>query len=322
MAKTETLTAYKCSFKYLQRKNPLHDELKEKIKKGLAPEYSFAEFIDDFKKYTAALAIGKNTARAIFLPEENIFARGNQGQTNRWRITPYSGKQGKPFKIIEISTGKKYNFETDSAALYEHNVFLYQNGDDLIAIFHRQNGSGCKSVFFEVANCMLKDRGIKLDMILYLPLLPADEEITPTRIQLQYIRDTTSSDDGENTHGTKKREIIQDLGLNLESKENHCFWQIIKNALLKKIDLNSAFVQIKDKCKDGEIYNDAEVQLRIGKRYQKVSWEELGTTIGEYDITESLHERYKSSNDFIQSLTELADEYYDSIVAEEAGDDE
>lgn len=322
MAKIETLAAYKCSFKYMQRKNPLHEELREKIKAGIAPDYSVVEFMNDFNKYTATLAIGKSTERAIFLPEENMFERENQGETIRWRIAPYAGKQGKPFKIIKRSTGKKYDFGSDGAALYEHNVFLYQNGKDLIAIFHRQSGSGCKSVFLEVANNMLKEKGIKLEMELYLPLLPADEEVTPTRIRLQYIRDKTSSDDCENTHGTKKREIIQKLGLNLESAENHHIRKIIENVQLKRIGLDVAFAQIQAECERGNIYNDAEVRLRIGKRYQKVSWDELETAIGEYDITEPLHEKFKNSGKFIQSLTELTDEYYDSIVAEEAGNNE
>ena len=41
MSKIETLTAYKCAFSYLQRNNPLKEELKNKIKDGELPDYTF-----------------------------------------------------------------------------------------------------------------------------------------------------------------------------------------------------------------------------------------------------------------------------------------
>lgn len=65
-------------------------------------------------------------------------------------IVPYAGKQGKPFKIIKTSNGKKYNFGADSAALYEHKIFVYESTSATVVIFHRQNGSGCKSVFWKL----------------------------------------------------------------------------------------------------------------------------------------------------------------------------
>ena len=189
MAKVETLTAYKCTFSYMQRNNPLKEELKDKIKSGIPPEYTFHNFIDDFSKFTSSSAIGIITERAISLPEENIYPRESKNGVSKWRIVPYAGKQGKPFRIIKTNTDKKYNFGPDSAALYEHNVFMYQNGNSAIAIFHRQSGSGCKSVFLEVANDMLWEKGMKLDMELYLPLIsPNDTSVIPTKIQLRYVR--------------------------------------------------------------------------------------------------------------------------------------
>ena len=44
--------------------------------------------------------------------------------------------------------------------------------------------------------------------------------------------------------------------------------------------------------------------------------------MGNHDITVRLHEKFKASHDFIGSLAQLSDEYYDSIVAEENGDAE
>ena len=322
MAKIETLTAYKCTFSYLQRNNPRKEELKDKIKEGMLPEYSFSDFIGDFSEFTSSLAVGKSTERAILLAEENIYPRATQNGVSRWRVVPYAGKQGKPFRIIKKGNGKRYDFGADSAALYEHNVFMYQSDDGAIAIFHRQNGSGCKSVFLEVANHMLKPKGIKLDMDLYIPMLPPEVNVTPTKIILQYYRNDVSTDLAENTHMKKRGEVIRDLGLNLESQENSAVFRILRDRQMGKIDQDVAFAKIKIECPNAEDYNDAEVMLRIGKRKRTVRWNELDSFMGNYDITEFLHKKYKGTNNFISALTEIADEYYDSIVAEENTDAE
>lgn len=320
MAKIETLVAYKCKFCYLQRNNPLKDELKEKIKEEIPPEYTFDDFIKDLAEYTSSLAVGKVTERAILLPEENIFPRSEK-EIKRWRIVPFAGKQGKPFRIIKTSTGKKYDFGSDSAALYEHNIFMYQAEDSAIAIFHRQSGSGCKSIFLEVANNMLHEKGIKMEMELYLPLVSADENIQPTKIQLQYIRNIETTDIAESTHKKKRVEVIQELGLNLESRENNAIKNILQDMKIGKINRDTAFAKIKQICPNAEIYNDAEILLRIGKRHQKIRWGEFDSLLGNYDITERLHTKFKLTGDYIGALAELTDEYYDSIVAEEHVDE-
>lgn len=318
MARNETLTAYRCTFSYMQRNNPLKEELKDKIKVKLPPEYNFNHFITDFSKFTSSLAVGKITERAILLPEENIYPLKSENGVKKWRIVPYAGKQGKPFRIIKRSTGKKYDFGSDSAALYEHNIFMYQSEDSAIAIFHRQSGSGCKSVFLEVANKMLREKGLKLEMELYMPITSPDgNDISPTKIQLQYVRKIESTDIAENTHKRKRREIIQELGLNLESAENSWIKKILLETQMGKIDRNIAFARIKQECPNSDSYNDAEILLRVGKRYQKIHWNEFDSIVGNYDITDRLHKKYKLSGDFIGALTELSDEYYSSIVAEE-----
>lgn len=320
MAKIETLSAYKCTFSYLQRNNPLKKELHDKIKADVPPEYTFSNFIDDFCTFTSSLAIGKTTERAILLPEENIYQIPSENGIKKWRIVPYAGKQGKPFKIIKTSTGKKYDFGSDSAALYEHNIFAYEGESSAIAIFHRQSGSGCKSVFLEVANKMLREKGIKLDMELYIPLIPPDSsDITPTKIQLQYVRQVKSSDDVENIHKRKRPEVIQELGLNLESVENTAIKKILQDAQMGKIDRSVAFARIKAECANSDIYNDAEILLRVGKRHQKIRWNEFDSIMGNYDITDRLHEKFVLSGDFIGALTALSDEYYECIIT---GEDE
>lgn len=126
MARIETLTAYKCKFSYLERNNPLIEEQREAIKAGEKPEYSFSDFIDDYQKYTTNLAIGVNSDRAIILSEDKIY-KNTKGNVRTWHLVPYAGKQGKPITVVKRSSGKKYDFGSDSAALYRK----IENSNDL-----------------------------------------------------------------------------------------------------------------------------------------------------------------------------------------------
>ena len=45
MARVDTLTAYKCKFRYMQRNNPLIEEQREEIKSGNEPTLTFEDFI-------------------------------------------------------------------------------------------------------------------------------------------------------------------------------------------------------------------------------------------------------------------------------------
>lgn len=323
MAKVESLSAYKCTFSYLLRNNPLKEELHDKIKSGISPEYSFTEFIDDFSRYTSSLAIGENSDRAILLPDDRIYPYDSNANLQKWRIVPFVGKQGVPLRIIKTDTGKAYDYNSKSAALYEHNIFLYQDKPSLIAIFHRKNRSGCKSVFLEVANKILKKKGLRINMELYVPLCSLeDKNIVPTKIQLQYVRSEKTSDRAENIRKKRRPEIIQELGLNLESIENSPVRKIIEDFQMKKCKSDVAFAKIKESYPNSDIYNDAEIYLRIGKRRQKIRWDEFDSIMGNYDITEQLHRKFRESGDYIKALTEISDEYCRSILSEEKSNGE
>lgn len=317
MAKVDTLTAYRCSFKYIKRNNPLKDELQEKIREGIPPDYDFNDFIDDFRDYTSSLAVGKNTERAILLPEENIFIREKKGNSTKWRIVPLAGKQGIPVRIIKTDTGREYSFNSKSAAIYEHNVYIYQKKDFAIVIFYRRSGSGCKSIFLEVANNMLWDKGIKLEMELYLPLLSSNTYSEPIKLQLQYSHNEKTSDIAEKLHQRKRNEVVRELTLYLKSDENNKIKQIIKDMQLGKIDKDIAFARITGNCLNDGSYNNAKLYFRIGKRISSVKWNEFDSIMGSYDITEELYKKIKKNIKYIDALTELVDDYYHSIELEE-----
>lgn len=316
MTKVETLTAYSCKFSYLQRNNPLIEKQREAIKEGKKPEYTFSDFIERYKKYTENLAIGENTDRAILLPSDKIFKR-EKGKTKIWHIIPSVGKQGKPVVVVKRRTGKKYDFDSDAAALYDHHIFIYENGDAIVAIFHRQNGSGCKSVFLETANKALKSVGLKLDMDLIVPPFNEIQGASPTRMTLQFTRKNNSSDIADRMKGSKKKCIIRDLGVNLEVNENQKILGIIRNMQLGKIKKEDAFLKIKAELSNADEYNDAEITLKIGNRARNIKWNDFEHIIGNYDITQKLYEGYRETQNFAEVLTELADEYYQKIIESE-----
>lgn len=316
MARIETLTAYKCKFSYLQRNNPLIEEQREAIKAGEDPEYTFSDFINTYQTYTENLAIGENTDRAIILSEEKISEKEKNG-LKKWHLVPSAGKQGKPVTVIKKSSGKKYDFGSDSAALYEYHIFVYESEDGIYAIFHRQNGSGCKSVFLETANKAIKSEGLKLEMDLIVPMMDGIKDATATKITLQFTKQDKSSDVADNIGGSRKKHIIRDMGLNLEASENSIVLGIFKKMQAGKLDQAEAFAQIKAEFKDSDDYNDAEVKLRVGSRYRKVQWNEFESIMGTHDISYALHEACKTSHDFVGELTKLADEYYEGIIESE-----
>ncbi len=318
MAKIETLTAYKCKFSYLQRNNPLIEEQRKAIKAGESPQYEFSDFLNDYTKITSKLAIGENTDRAILLPYEKLSIQKMSDNVTRWHLLPCSGKQGTPVTVMKTSTLKEYNFGSDSAALYDHHIFIYKNDNSIIAIFHRQNGSGCKSVFLETANRVLKPKGLKLEMDLYIPISDSISNATPTKITLQYTRTISSSDIADNYKGKKKQnQVVRDLGLNLEVTDNNKILKIFRNMQLGQIEQTAAFAQIKAACLNADEYNDAEIQLRIGKSRKTIKWNEYEHLFGSYDISETLHASYKKPEDFIPALTKLADDYYNTIIESE-----
>ena len=319
MARVDTLTAYKCKFRYMQRNNPLIEEQREEIKSGNEPTLTFEDFISLYSENSDKILIGKNSDRAIGLSKQRISSR-TLNKTKSWYISPIAGKQGQPMTVVKRSTGKRYDFGSDAAALYNYHLFVYENENGIIAIFHRQNGSGCKSVFLETANNILKEKGIKLEMDLIVPLSDTTRDVTPTKITLQYIEENPSSDVADNLR--KRKTIIRDVGLNLEVRDNSKVASIMHNMQLGKISIEAAFVQIKEEVKSIGEFNDAEVRFKIGRRTRNVSWNEFENIVGIHDISEELHSAYKRTNNFVEELTKLSDRYYYEIIKSGVVDDE
>ncbi len=199
-------------------------------------------------------------------------------------------------------------------------MFVYEDNGEIITIFHRQNGSGCKSVFLETANNILKTKGIKLEMNLIVPLADKEKDITPVKITLQCLRNDSSSDAADNIK--IKKTVIRDMGLNLEVMDNSQVAKIIKNMQLGKISKEVAFANIKEIQGNAEDFNDAELSLKIGKTTKRVPWNDFENIVVVHDITEKLHSAYAKSKNFVAELTKLSNEYYHDIIESGVVDDE
>ena len=319
MGKIDTLTAYRCEFSFMERNNPFIEEYRDAIREGQQPEYSFANFINDYVESTSRMAIGEGSDRGIMLSHSSIDNQQLNDNIRRWHIVPLAGKQGKRITVYNTTNATVNRYDTDSAALYENHVFIYEGNESIIAIFHRQNGSGCKSVFLETANDMLRARGYKLEMNLIMPLDSGWSDVVPTKLILKYMRDDSSTDIADNVGGRKrKQKEIKNLELNLEVIENCRIARIIHAFKSGEIDQSAAFAEITTEISDTE-YNNAGIQVRIGNRKRIVQWNDFGTSLGSYDITERVNSRENRNREIVDVLTEISDEYYESIVRDLEG---
>lgn len=234
--RSETLTAYVLSFRYMERNNPHYEEQKDSIHAGETPKYSFQQFIADYIDSTRKMAVGENSDRGIILSGDNAHSTDLPEGVKRWHLVPRAGKQGKPLTVYKPSLSKEYNFNSDSAALYDHHIYIYACHGFIIAIFHRENGSGCKSVFMETANNMLRTKGYAMNMDLYVPNQQMQMNFYPSKITLQVVQGKKTSDIADNLKRRKKQTVIRELGINLEASENSSIRDIVQNLQLGKIE--------------------------------------------------------------------------------------
>jgi len=306
----------------MARNNPVDTgEMKEAIKSGDKPDYSLSAFIDDYISAASSLAVGHNANRAIQLTQiTSTSALPND--ILRIHLQPQAGKHGEPITVVENATNQRHRYGKDDAALYDHDVFFYENNENIIAIFYRRGTSGCKTVFFETANDALRPKGMKLEMSLIVPLnqTHALENATPSQVSIQWLVSKEPSSDiaddiAGNGSSKKKTKWIQKLTIDLKQSQSSSIKSIVERFTRGQIDKDTAFAEIKTKSllpDNIDNFNDAFIQYNLGGRKIKTVWfGEIENQIGTYDITNSLR-----TADLANSLLECADAYYDKIVEE------
>ena len=170
--------------------------------------------------------------------------------------------------------------------------------------------------FLETANKLLKEKGIKLEMDVVVPFEDELGAAEALKITLQYTDSRLSSDVAENISGPKrKKKVIRDLGLNLESSENSRIKCHLDEFRLGHISKDVAFARIKAEIHDDTEYDSAEVRLKIGNHTKNYPWSEIENLYGNHDISDELHTLYKSTGNFKEALRHFANEYYDQIIS-------
>jgi hypothetical protein len=306
----------------MERNNPLlesDNNMREHIQNGDMPEYSLSDFMMDYISAVSSLAVGVNADRAIHLSQITS-TTSLANNVSRVHLQPKAGKHGEPITVI--ARQQEHAFDKDATALYDYNVFFYEKNGEIIAIFYRKGISGCKTVFLETANNALRNKGMKLEMSLIMPLNQTynTQGATPSKVSIQWlVPKKKSSDVADELDETdlaekkeKKEKCIQQVIINLKLAENNVIKAIIERLTGGKIDKQTAFAEIKTKCvvpDNVENFNDAFIQYQIGSRKFTVRFGEIENQIGAYDITNAFN-----TLDFLNSLISNADNYYQKIA--------
>lgn len=312
-----TLTAYDLRFKYLERNNPLRDELKDKIKNKVEPDYDLDYFFRDFIEGIKDKSIAKKSGKIlIFTGIEELI---NSDLFIRYYIRPNSGKRGVPTKIVSVdnSNAKEYIFNEKWASTYAHNILLYEIKGNYYAIFHRYGGSGCKTIFLEAANEILKAKGLKmiLDWKPSVSKTDKNTDVFPKSIKLKFEKDVSSEDIADYVSGKRKSKVmtVKELTLDLRAKDNSFVRETLQNWRLKKLTKESAFKAIQQETSDE--YNDASITVKMGSTSKVVKWDDFENLFGGYDITEELR-NMKDSHAFEDALKKCADDYIYALLEE------
>jgi len=321
MLQTHSLTAYRCSFSYLERNNPIDtDEMKVAIKKGESPNYSLETFTTDYISAVSTLPDKQFADRAILLTQITS-TESLPNNVSRIHLQPQAGKHGEPLTVVQKETNRKHRYKKDDVALYDYNVFFYENNGDIVALFHRKGTSGCKTVFLETANNALRKKGMRLNMKLLVPLDKYHnmQNATPSQVILNWVVPVEESSDIADNLGARakkkkpKTRVIQNLSINLKAEESNPIKSTIENLMNGNIDEKVAMAEITTRYLGDDNrgkFNDAIVDLKIGNRIvSKFRFGEIESQIGAYDITDKLN-----PSDFVNSLVACADGYYNKIM--------
>ena len=95
MRKVETLTAYRCEFRYRQRNNPMIEQQREAIRKGIVPRYSFSAFIEKYKLYKSSINKSLHVVQRIL-----------SSSTRKAKVPVCASSKGCTIRRVEIPSNK------------------------------------------------------------------------------------------------------------------------------------------------------------------------------------------------------------------------
>lgn len=312
-----TLTAYHLNFSFMKRNNPLRDLLVDEIKGDEKPKIDILNIFKQLvcltieQKYEPLIGMNKIIMLDKITEEYEI-----DKNKKRLFLVPNAGKINIPIQMINLKErNKKYQFGSDWASTYPHNIFVYEINGEYYMICHRNGGSGCKTILSLVLNKILKQKGIKVD-INWMPPTNDKHESNYEIDKISLIYEENKSSDVADAISKKKKRVVEVKKLTL-SLNTGCFRnveKILKQYKLKEISKHEAFEEIKRDI-DADEYNNASLLVKIGKTRKKVSWDDFEGLIDGFDITDELSGL--KGNEFIDALKRCSDDFLMKLINEE-----
>ena len=306
---THSLTAYKLEFSYRERNNPLKEELREKIANNEKPDIHLNDLLSSVISKSNSQAYLKTNGSAFKLTKIERCESFESGQ--KFVILPDAGKSDLPFTVYKENGYGPYHYGAGAASTYSHNIYLYEFPEATYMICHRKGRSGCKTILTSIFNSILKEKGIKLETSIILPV-KADciERYKPQKLILKY-RGKGSSDIADHLSRNQKSKeiIIREISLALGVSDNSTINKLLGDRISNKISKEAAFIEIKNML-NYDKYNDAEVVFKIGKVKRAVKWDNLEELFEGKDITEDL-EKMGGEQEF--NISKCADDYVKEI---------
>ena len=316
--KIQKLTAYEMKFGIWRSKNNSHKEdLKSKMQNGESINANLNHLLELFVKNINKNSIGEKTGYIIKIEDAGESCVLNNG-FKRTMITPNSGRRDQNTIMYNISSEntQKQNYDDNWVATHPRNIIFYEKDGKTYAIFHRVGGSGCKSVFKQAANELLREEGLALQMDLMLSESGSENylQYAPDSIILIKQESTNHSTDLADQLVEKKKykkTTSKKLVLNLGYGFNKTLGDALSKYRFKQQTKEETITIIKDSINDFDDYTDMKVELRIGNAKRIVDWNDIEKIVDGYDITETLKEMGGNSK---KNLLNCSDNYVFNVV--------
>lgn len=307
----QSLTAYQCRISPKYRTENLlisSEESKATINLfGLLKKYF---------EYIKTSKVDAYTNRTILLEGKAEEVVVNDS-VQRLVIHPKAGKANENFTVVEHTTNKITVFSGENnSAIYGHNVFCYQKGEENVLIFHRHGQSGCKTAFQNTFNGFLAQQGLvcHLEVMVSNGMFEGRERYVPEKLSLLTTYSDISSDAADNIGKKKRKKVEQEVIISLNAPRAGNVVAFLRGITKKQPSIDELkSVLVKDEYPYQ--FDDAKLTLKFGQVRRKISLSEFSGLIAEYDITDDL-EYYADGTIQKDKLYALADQYALSFFEE------
>lgn len=313
-----TLTAYQLRF-VVRRGND--EEIKEKLKSIKEDDanlgFNVKKLLEIFAENYGNNALGSELTHIIKIENSGTQVLLNNGY-RRTFVTPDSGRKDIKTIMYDTSSSNKEKrlFDENWVATHPKNIFFYEKDDKIYAVFHRVGGSGCKSIFKDVANELLKKEGVSIALDLMLGKVPQEMNLRyiPESIVLEKTESVNSTDNADQiTSKTKKRskyiskKLVINLGHGLHDAISNAFSEFKFGSKTK----DEIYRIIDETVNTNKEFDTLKVEFKIGNIRRIVEWDKIEDIIDGYDITEDLN---NETGTFAERLTKCSDNYIFEVV--------